>query len=100
MAIVRRIAALALTIFTVSFITGCTTANYGLAPAALQDQKDTFKFKLFVGGFSGGETSDQAVKGDIETYQKNNGYKGYIITDKRYNLIPSYFEYTVQFTRD
>ena len=79
---------------------GCTTANYGLSPVAIQDQKDTYKFKLFVGGFSSGETSDEAVKDDIESYQKNYGYRKYKIIDKHYNLIPSYFEYTVQFTRD
>jgi hypothetical protein len=78
---------------------GCTTANYGLKPAAVDEQKDTYRFKLFVGGFSGGETADKAVQPDIEEYRKNNGYKSYTIVDKRYNLIPSYFEYTVRFNR-
>ena len=100
MAILRGITTLALIAFASSFVIGCTTANYGLSPAAIQGQKDTFKFKIYVGGFSGGETSDQAVKGDIDIYQKNNSYKNHKIIDKRYNLIPSYFEYTVQFTRD
>lgn len=82
----------------ISFV-GCTTASYGLKPIAVEEQQDTYKFKLFVGGFSGGETADKAVRGDIDAYQKNNGYEKYTILDKRYNLIPSYFEYTVRFSR-
>lgn len=96
----KRVAPFVLVALAVTFLPGCTTANYGLAPTGIQDQKDTFKFKVYVGGFSGGETSDAAVKGDIEAYQKSNGYKDHKILDKRYNLIPSYFEYTVQFARD
>jgi len=79
--------------------TACTTTNYGLAPASVQDKQDTFTFKVYVGGFSGGETSDAAVKPDIEKFQKTQGYSSYKILDKRYNLFPSYFEYTVQFSR-
>lgn len=100
MTIFKHIVPFTLIALSVFFVTGCTTANYGLAPTAIQDQKDTFKFKIFVGGFSGGETADNAAKGDLETYQKNNGYKTYKIIDKQYNLIPSYFEYTVQFSRN
>ena len=95
----KGIAALILIAATAAITTACTTANYGLAPALVQDQQDTFSFKIYVGGFSGGETSDAAVKGDIEAFQKTKGYKHHKILDKRYNLIPSYFEYTVQFSR-
>ena len=78
---------------------GCTTANYGQKPTAVEEHKDTYKFKLFVGGFSGGETSDKAVQKDLEEYRKKNGYAGYTVVNRRYNVIPSYFEYTVRFRR-
>ncbi len=81
-------------------VTGCTTANYGLTPESVQGQKDTFKFKIFMGGFSTVETTDKAVVGDLETYQKNNGYMNHKIISKRFNTIPTYYEYTVQFFRD
>ncbi len=77
--------------------TGCTTANYGLKPASVENQQDTYKFKVFVGGLSGPETSDKAVAGDLESYKTNNGYKSYTILDRRYNFIPTYYEYTVKF---
>lgn len=81
--------------FTV--FSGCTTANYALKPASVENQQDTYKFKVFVGGLSGPETSDKAVVGDLESYKTNNGYKSYTIIDRRYNFIPTYYEYTVKF---
>ncbi len=53
-----------------------------------------------MGGFSTVETTDKAVGGDLEAYQKNNGYKNHRIISKRFNPIPTYYEYTVQFFRD
>ena len=94
-----RLAQLVLGCFIFVVAPGCTTASYGLAPSAVPNQADTFVFKLFVGGFSGGETADAAVRGEIEQFQKSNGYKDHKILDKRYNLVPSYFEYTVRFLR-
>lgn len=78
--------------------TGCTTANYGVKPTSSQDQKDTYKFKVFVGGLSGPETADKSVANDLESYKINNGYKSYTILNREYNFIPTYYEYTVQFS--
>lgn len=83
--------------FTV--FTGCTTANYGVKPTSLQDQKDTYKFKVFVGGLSGPETADKSVANDLESYKINNGYKSYTILNREYNFIPTYYEYTVKFNQ-
>jgi hypothetical protein len=91
----------AILIIVVSFFNGaCTTANYGLAPTSVDAKKDTFTFKIFSGGFTGGETADASVKKDIERYQQANGFKTYKLLERRYNVIPSYFEYTVQFDRN
>jgi hypothetical protein len=88
-----------LILFSALFLQACTTANYGLAPTNVQGRKDTLKFRMYVGGFSGGDTADNAVKPDIEAYQTKNGFRSYKITDRQYNIAPSYFEYTVQFNR-
>lgn len=86
-------------LLTISLITfsGCTTANYNLKPGVVENQKDTFKFKVFVGGLSGPDTADISVKNDLESYKINNGYKSYTILDRQYNFIPTYYEYTVKF---
>jgi hypothetical protein len=96
----KNIVATILMVAVSFFSVACTTANYGLAPRSVDAKKDTFAFKIFSGGFTGGDTADTAVKKDIERHQQTNGFKGYKILDRRYNVIPSYFEYTVQFERN
>ncbi|NKI69935.1 hypothetical protein GN109_10930 [Collimonas pratensis] len=86
-----------LVLASVLSVTACTTASYGLKPDAVTNQNDTYKFKVYVGGFSGHDTADNAVNPDIAAFEKNSGYKSHEILDKRYNFIPSYFEYTVHF---
>ncbi len=78
---------------------GCTTAKYGDMPVAVDNRQDTFKFKIYVGGFSGAETATTEVKPEIDAYMKKHGYKDHKILDKRYNMLPSYYEFTVEFSR-
>lgn len=94
----KNFTAIVLLATSFAVFTGCTTANYGLKPTSLQDQKDTYKFKVFVGGLSGPETADKSVANDLESYKISNGYKSYTILNREYNFIPTYYEYTVQFS--
>lgn len=94
----KNITATVLLVTSFAVFTGCTTANYGLKPTSVENQKDTYKFKVFVGGLSGPETADKSVADDLEFYKTNNGYKSYTIIDRQYNFIPTYYEYTVQFS--
>lgn len=94
----KNFTAIVLLATSFAVFTGCTTANYGLKPTSIEDQKDTFKFKVYVGGLSGPETADKSMANDLELYKINNGYKSYAIVDRRYNLIPTYYEYTVKFS--
>lgn len=80
-------------------LSGCTTATYGIKPAPVAGQHDTFKFKIFTGGFAAGGTADDRVVDELEQHKTANGYRSYTIVDKRYNIVPSYFEYTVKFAR-
>lgn len=94
----KNFTAIVLLATSFAVFTGCTTANYGLKPTSIEDQKDTFKFKVYVGGLSGPETADKSMANDLELYKINNGYKSYAIVDRRYNFIPTYYEYTVKFS--
>jgi hypothetical protein len=96
----KNIVATILIVAVCFFSAACTTANYGLAPTSVDAKKDTFTFKIFSGGFAGGDTADAGVKKDIERHQQANGFKNYKVLDRRYNVIPSYFEFTVQFDRN
>ncbi|MFZ2891177.1 hypothetical protein [Sulfuricurvum sp.] len=94
----KNFTAIVLLVTSFTVFTGCTTANYGLKPTSVENQKDTYTFKVYVGGLAGPETADQSLAGDLESYKTKNGYKSYTIKDRRYNFIPTYYEYTVQFS--
>ncbi|MEJ1462210.1 MAG: hypothetical protein RPU15_02910 [Candidatus Sedimenticola sp. (ex Thyasira tokunagai)] len=83
-----------------SMLIGCTTASYGLKPTPVTEQKDTFTFKIFTGGFAGGEASDKRASEEFDLYKNENDYKSYKILNKQYELVPSGFVYTVRFFRD
>lgn len=81
-------------------LAACTTTNYGTKPQPVAGAApDTFKFKMFVGGLSGGDTADEAVVPDIEAFKKANGYAGYTVTARQFNAMPSSYEYIVRFSR-
>lgn len=48
---------------------------------------------------AGPDAADKDVKVEIEKHQAAEKYKSYKIVDRRYNLLPKYYEYTVAFTR-
>ena len=45
------------------------------------------------------DAADKDAKVEIEKYMAAEKYKSYKIADRRYNLLPEYYEYTVAFTR-
>jgi hypothetical protein len=89
-----------LAILFIIFLVACTTAMWD-KPLAIQDQKDTYKFTIYLGGFSGEETAFAKLQYEVDKFQNENGYKNHKIIDKYRNLFPGHqIEYTVQFTRD
>ncbi len=88
-----------ITLLSGSFLSGCTTSTYGQAPTRDEKVADQFRFKIYVGALSGAETADKDAKVEIEKYLAKQNYKAYTIADRRYNLLPEYYEYTVKFTR-
>ncbi|HEY2346925.1 MAG TPA: hypothetical protein VGH80_13790 [Xanthomonadaceae bacterium] len=84
---------------SIALISGCTTATYGIRPAPVAAQPDTFTFKIFTGGFAGGDTADKRAAEELDKYKNANGYASYTILDKHYQVLPSGFVYTVRFSR-
>jgi len=78
--------------------TSCTTASYG--DKFVQDGQvaEQYRFKIYVGGFQFLPPNSQAEK-RITEYMVGKDYKSYNIVNKRYNFIPSYYEFTVKFTK-
>ena len=98
----RFLRALAVTSFaalTVAVVAACTTATYGQSFLRDEQVSDQYRFKVYVGGFSGPDTADERARSEIKEFMAKERYAGYQIVDRRYNVIPSYYEYTVRFTR-
>ena len=78
--------------------TSCTTASYG--DKFVQDSQvaEQYRFKIYVGGFQFMPPNAQAEK-RISEYMVGKDYKSYEIVNRRYNLVPSYYEFTVKFTK-
>ena len=87
-----------LVLLTSGFLSACTTATYGQSFVRDEKVANQYRTKIYVGAFSGGDTADRAAKVEIEKYMAQEKFASYKITDRRYNVLPEYYEYTVQFT--
>ena len=78
--------------------TSCTTASYG--DKFVQDSQVTeqYRFKIYVGGLQFLPPNSQAEK-RIKEYMAGKEYTSYEIVDRRYNFVPSYYEFTVKFKK-
>ena len=77
--------------------TSCTTASYGNKFLMSNDIPNQYSFKIYVGGFQLAPPIRQAEK-RIEAFMTGKKYSSYEIVNKRYNLIPAYYEFTVRFS--
>ena len=94
----RTLAVASFAVLTATLIAACTTATYGQSFLRDKQVSDQYRFKIYVGGFSGPDTADERARSEIKEFMAKERYVGYQILDRRYNLIPSYYEYTVRFT--
>jgi hypothetical protein len=84
--------------FSTLLIASCTTATYGNKFAPDPEMADRYQFKIYVSGGQFGPPERQAVK-RIKEFMAGKPYKSYKIVDERLNLFPSYYEFTVTFSR-
>jgi len=81
-------------------VIGCTTSMYGKGFVPDPSNPDQYTFKIYTGGFAGGETADNRAEKEIKEFMSNEGYSSHEVVNRRSNLFPtSYFEYTVRFER-
>ena len=81
-----------------SLLSGCTTATYGQTFARDEQVAHQFRFKVYVGAFSGSDTADKAAKVEIDQFMAKEKYASSTIVNRRYNVLPEFYEYTVRFT--
>jgi len=95
----RVLAVASFAVLSAALITACTTATYGQSFLRDEQISDQYRFKIYVGGFSGPDTADERARSEIKDFMAKERYVGYQIVDRRHNFIPSYYEYMVRFTR-
>jgi hypothetical protein len=96
----KGVTTLVLIAFVAVSVLGCTTMMMN-PPLSVQDQKDTYMFKIGLGGFSGDETSFAKLQYELDQFQNDHGYKNHKIIDKKRSYFPmSYYEYTIKFFRE
>ena len=79
-------------------LVGCATAhNY--PPAILAGTPDVARFKVYTAIGVPESEADRVAATDFDAYRVKNGYAGFTIVERRWNQFPTYFEYTVKFTK-
>ena len=79
-------------------MTSCTTASYGDKFVLDSRVAEQYRFKVYVGGLQVTAPDSQAEK-RIKEFMTGKDYSSYEIVNRRYNAIPSYYEYTVRFAK-
>ena len=75
-----------------------TTGTYGkgFQPTEIVDQ---YKIKIYVGGSAGQKTANERLLMEISKFISGSNYCSNKIISSRFNFIPSFYEYIVQFYR-
>ena len=79
-------------------LSGCIITSYGITPQAVENQADTYRFRIFANAFAvEGILADRAADEEIGKFRLANGYASSEVVSRDYR--ESAFVYTVKFTR-
>ena len=79
-------------------LSGCIVTSYGTKPQPVDNQADTYRFRIFPNAFAmEGSMADRAADEEIGKFRLANGYASSMIVSRDYR--DSAFVYTVKFTR-
>jgi hypothetical protein len=79
----------------------CTTSTYGKSFARDKRSPDQYLLNVYVGGPPGSCREDAltVVHEEAPKFMTREQYQSYQIVSDRFNLVPSYFEFVVRFSR-
>lgn len=80
-------------------LSGCMAPPLRMQATAEQVGSDQYVFRIHVGGLAESDTADKRARQEIEAFRVQYNYLGYEILDRHFNLVPTYYEYTVRFSR-
>lgn len=80
-------------------LSACATLPDSRGAMPVDGQPDTAKFKLYTMVGVPEMAAEEAARKEFDAYASREGYKSYKIVDKHWNYAPTYFEYTVRFSK-
>lgn len=72
------------------------TYGHGFKPT---DNPDEYIARIYTGGFAGQGTATKRLIREMEPFMQEKGYSQYNILSARFNLIPSFFKFTIKFEK-
>lgn len=88
---------IAAVIIGVATISGCATTSYGKGFTPDEQVANQYKLKVYLSAFSSAEAADKQVQADMDKFAAENNLGAGSIVNRRHNLLPEYYEYTVVF---
>ena len=80
-----------------AFITGCATTTYGQSFVRDEQVANQYRLKVYLSAFTREAAADQQASQEIEKYVVSQKLGKGSIVNRRYNVFPEYYEYTVKF---
>ncbi|HLP98009.1 MAG TPA: hypothetical protein VK149_06160 [Sideroxyarcus sp.] len=94
----RGIFAILLGIFLIG-LNGCATTTYGNQFTQTSNPNE-FTVKIYTSAFTTAGMAEENAKEEAKKKMAQDGYSSYQIMNRRFNMVPSYYEFTLRFSRD
>lgn len=85
-------------VLSTAFVSGCATTTYGQGFVRDEQVANQFRLKVYLSLLTGADAADKQAKAEIDKYVADKQMASGTIVNRRYNLLPEYYEYTVKFT--
>jgi hypothetical protein len=79
------------------FVSGCATTTYGQSFVRDEAAPNQYKFKIYLSALTSGDKADRDAKAEIDKFGASNKLMGGTIVNRRHNIFPEYYEYTVKY---
>lgn len=93
----KSTALLAAAIMGLALLSGCATTSYGKGLTPDQQVANQYTLKVYLSAFSSAEKADEQAKAEMQEFAAKNSLGAGTIVNRRYNVFPEYYEYTVTF---
>ena len=80
-----------------AFITGCATTTYGQSFVRDEQVANQFRLKVYLSVLTKADAADKQANEEIDKYATSQKLGKGTVVNRRYNVFPEYYEYTVKF---